>query len=83
MKKYHIIWIIGIFLLVIGLSLVINYTNLISKNYPDLAILISEVSLEPNQSIDSFVTLEKDEKIFVTISAQPSPNLLYISINKE
>ncbi len=81
MKKYHLIWMIGVFLLVIGISVVISYTNLISENYPNLSILISNVSLEPNESIDGFVTLEKDEKIYVTISAQPIPNSLYFSIN--
>ncbi len=81
MKKYHLIWMIGVFLLVIGISVVISYTNLIAENFPNLSILISEMSLEPNQSLDGFVTLEKDEKIFVTISAQPIPNSLYFSIN--
>jgi len=81
MKKYHLIWMIGVFLLVIGISVVISYTNLISENYPNLSLLIPAVSLEPNESLDGFVTLEKDEKIFITISAQPIPNSLYFSIN--
>jgi len=81
MKKYNLIWMIGVFLLVIGISVVISYANSISENYPNLSILISNVSLEPNESIDGFVTLEKDEKIFITISAQPIPNSLYFSIN--
>jgi len=81
MKKYYLFLVIGIFMFVIGLSLVFSYTNSIIEKYPDLVVLISQVMLEPNESVESFVSLEKDEKIFVTISAEPASNSIYFSVN--
>ncbi len=81
MKKYYFFLVIGVFMLVIGTSLVFSYTNSLIEKYPDLGIIISKVTLEPNQSVEGFVSLEKDEKIFVTISAEPVTNSIYFSVN--
>ena len=81
MKKYYLFLVIGVFMLVIGTSLVFSYTNSIIEKYPDLVVLISKVTLEPNESVEGFVSLEKDEKIFVTISAEPATNSIYFSVN--
>ncbi len=81
MKKYYLFLVIGVFMLVIGTSLVFSYTNSIIEKYPDLVFLISKVTLEPNESVEGFVSLEKDEKIFVTISAEPESNSIFFSVN--
>ncbi len=81
MKKYYLFWVIGVFMFVIGISLIFSYSNSIIEKYPDLGIIISKVTLEPNESVESFVSLEKDEKIFVTISAEPASNSIYFSVN--
>ena len=81
MKKYYLFLVIGVFMLVIGTSLVFSYTNSLIEKYPDLVVLISQVMLEPNESIEGFVSLEKDEKIFVTITAEPASNSIYFSVN--
>jgi len=81
MKKYYLFLVIGVFMLVIGTSLVFSYTNSLIEKYPDLVVLISKVTLEPNESVEGFVSLEKDEKIFVTISAEPATNSIYFSVN--
>ena len=66
---------------VIGISLIFSYSNSILEKFPDLIVLISQVTLEPNESVEAFVSLEKDEKIFVTISAEPATNSIYFSVN--
>ena len=81
MKKYYLFWVIGVFMLVIGTSLVFSYTNSIIEKYPDLVVLISKVTLEPNESVEGFVSLEKDEEIFVTITAEPVTNSIFFSVN--
>jgi len=81
MKKYYLFLVIGIFMFVIGISIVFSYTNSLIEKYPDLVVLISEVMLKPNESVEGFVSLEKDEKIFVTITAEPSTNSIYFSVN--
>ncbi len=81
MKIHFILIGIGIFFLVIGPSLSNFYANSILEKYPSLSILISSVTLEPAENIQGSIALEKGEKIFVTIVAEPPSNSVYISIN--
>jgi hypothetical protein len=81
MKIQFILIGIGIFFLVIGPSLSNFYTNSILEKYPSLSILISSVMLEPAENIRGSIALEKGEKIFVTIVAEPALNSVYLVIN--
>jgi len=81
MKKYYLFLVIGVFMLVIGTSLVFSYSNSINEKYPDLTFIISNVSLEPNQSVEGSISLEKDANIFVTITTAPVTNSIYFSVN--
>jgi len=80
MKMHFILIGIGIFFLIIGPSLGFFYSNSIFEKYPSLSILISNVNLEPAQSIAGSITLEEAEKIFVTIVSVPSFNNIHLSI---
>jgi len=80
MKKIILFFVIGVFLIVIGTSMIISYSNSINDKFPDLTLLISNEMLEPAQSVRSIITLEKGEKFFVTTTAQPITNTLYFSI---
>jgi len=81
MKMHFVVIVIGIFFLVIGPSLGYFYAYTIFDKYPSLSILISDVMLEPAQSIRGSIALEEGKKIFVTIVAEPSFNTVYLSIN--
>ena len=80
MKKHFVMIGIGVFFLIIGSSLSYYYANSLSEKYPELEILFSNVMLEPTQSITGSITLEKGEKIFVTLIAEPIFNPIYFSI---
>ncbi len=77
MKKFHFILVIGSLFLVIGTATFFSYGNLISEEFPDLAIVLADVLLQPAERISSPFMLEEDEKIFYTVTTTSDSNLMF------
>jgi len=80
MKKFQLLFVIGGLFLVIGFSTVYFYNDSILEKFPDLAIVHSNVLLEPSQSISIPLIFEKDEKIIFSVNNPTAPNLMYFSL---
>ncbi len=77
MKKFHFMFVIGGLFLVIGAATFYSYGNLISEEFPDLAIVLEDVLLQPAERISSPFILEEDEKIFYTVTTTSDSNLMF------
>lgn len=80
MKKFHLLLVIGGLFFVIGTATIYYYSDSIFEKFPDLKIVLSDVLLEPAQSISSPIMLEKDEKIIFTVTTTSVSNLMFFSL---
>ena len=80
MKKIHFMFLIGGLFLVIGIATFYSYGDLISKEFPDLAIVLEDVLLQPAERISSPLMLEEDEKFFYTVTTTSHSNLMFFSL---
>jgi len=82
MKIFLILLILGGILFVVGMATTVFYIANIIDNFPEMSTLMSEVYIEPTQSLSTSVKLVQGEKTFLTIMVEPSTNPIYFSLKR-